>query len=297
MTEKGSVLIVDDSIALSELISDMLRAEKYTCFSATSGEEAIEFLAAIKPDLILLDRTLPGINGFEVCKLIKNNKDLKKIPIIFLTATNEVKDKVEGFRIGAVDYITKPFQKEELLARVNSHLELYKLSRLHKEQAETLKESERNLEEINATKDKFFSIIAHDLKNPMNNLLELSRLIREKLSEINNEEVVELVNLLYNTAENTNDLLVTLLDWASIQRGKMPFKPQEIRLFEVVNESIQLLKSNFMAKGICISNNVEENTLVYADLNMLQAILRNLLSNALKFTSKGEKVEDRKSVV
>lgn len=287
MAYRGNILIVDDSAALSELISEMLKAEDYNCLSVGSGEEAIEYLKAIKPDLILLDRTLPGMNGFEVCKVIKKNKDLKKIPIIFLTATNDVNDKVEGFNIGAVDYITKPFQKEELLARVNSHFELYKLSQLLKDQTESLRESEKSLKELNATKDKFFSIIAHDLKGPMNNILELSRFIKTKFDEGDKDEVDELLLHLCNTAETTNELLVTLLDWASVQQGKMPYTPQVLNLFNVVNNSIRILRSNSRAKKICVKNNTNENINVFADPNMLQAILRNLISNAIKFTPKG----------
>lgn len=287
MAYRGNILIVDDSAALSELISEMLKAEDYNCMSVGSGEEAIEFLKSVKPDLILLDRTLPGMNGFEVCKVIKKNKEFKKIPIIFLTATNDVNDKVEGFKIGAVDYITKPFQKEELLARVNSHFELYKLSQLLKDQTESLKESEKNLKELNATKDKFFSIIAHDLKGPMNNILELSRFIKSKFYEGNKDEVEELLLHLCNTAETTNELLITLLDWASVQQGKMSYTPQVLNLFNVVNDSVRILSSNSRTKDISISVNIDEKTIVFADFNMVQTILRNLISNAIKFTPKG----------
>lgn len=287
MNKKGNILVIDDSKALLELISSLLCSEGYSTSLVETGEAAIEFLSNNQPDLILLDRTLPGMDGFEVCKQIKGTKALGKIPIIFLTATTDSKDKVEGFRIGAVDYITKPFQKEELLARVNSHIELYKLTMQLKNQTKELKESEKHLQEINAEKDKFFSIIAHDLKGPFYNILELSKILKEKCEANEKELAKEIIGHLYSTAQNTQDLLLTLLDWASIQRGKMPYNPEVIDLKDVVEECILVLRSNSNQKFILLNNIIKKNTSLVADRNMLCAIFRNLISNAIKFTQPG----------
>lgn len=291
MKKHGTILIVDDSKALLSLISEMLEQENYTTYSVETGEEALVFLESNHPDLILLDRTMSGMSGFEVCKQIKKVKKSAKIPIIFLTATADVKDKVEGFRIGAVDYITKPFQKEELLARVNSHVDLYKLSLQLKEQADVLRNSEIQLKELNATKDKFFSIIAHDLKGPFSNILGLSRLLRDAYNDNDKDVANELVHHLNSTVENTHDLLITLLDWASIQRGKMPFNPIMINLNEIVTESLIPFGTSAKAKNITLNSNVSKNALVFADLNMLSTILRNLISNAIKFTPTGGSIK------
>ncbi|MDX9848532.1 MAG: hybrid sensor histidine kinase/response regulator [Tenuifilaceae bacterium] len=287
MKKNGTILIVDDSKALLSLITEYLYAEGYSTHSVESGEDALSFLTNHHPDLILLDRTLPGLDGFEVCRQINSNRKLAKIPIIFLTATSDLSIKVEGFKLGAVDYITKPFQKEELLARVNSHIELYKLSRLLKEQAENLRESEKNLKELNATKDKFFSIIAHDLRSPMNNLLELARLLKMKYDIGDLELISEIVTHLFNTAENTNELLLTLLDWASVQRGVMPYNPEPIQLKKMVDNCFEPLAGNARGKGISFVNLTSEDTMVLADQNMLSTIIRNLISNAIKFTEQG----------
>ncbi len=287
MKKHGTILIVDDSKALLSLISEMLEQENYTTQSVETGEEALIFLENNHPDLILLDRTMSGMGGFEVCKRIKSIKKIAKIPIIFLTATADVKDKVEGFRIGAVDYITKPFQKEELLARVNSHVDLYKMSLQLKEQADELRKSEVQLKELNATKDKFFSIIAHDLKGPFSNILGLSRLLMDNCEGNDKEIAKDLVHHLNSTVENTHDLLVTLLDWASIQRGKMPFDLIEINLNEIVRGSLVQFGTSAKAKDIILNSNVSKDALVFADLNMLSTILRNLISNAIKFTPNG----------
>ncbi len=287
MKKTGNILIVDDSKALLSLITEYLQAEGYTTHSVESGEDALSYLTHHHPDLILLDRTMPGLDGFEVCRQINRNRKLAKIPIIFLTATSDLSIKVEGFKLGAVDYITKPFQKEELIARVNSHIELYKLSRLLKEQAETLRESEKNLKELNATKDKFFSIIAHDLRSPMNNLLELARLLKIKYDIGDTELIPDIVTHLFDTAENTNDLLLTLLDWASVQRGIMPYNPETINLREMVDTSFEPLAGNAKGKGIRFNNLTLNDNAVWADRNMLSTVIRNLISNAIKFTENG----------
>ena len=290
MSSKGNILLVDDSSALLELISSFLEAENYTIFTHDTGEKALEFLENNTPDIILLDRTMPGMHGIEVCKRIKQNEELRNIPIIFLTATSDVKAIVEGFQAGAVDYITKPFQKEELLARVRSHIELYQITQILNEQTKILTESEKRLKQLIATKDKFFSIIAHDLKNPLNNILQLSHLLKENYSPTINSEsnLEEIVTHLTGAAENTTKLLANLLDWAQFQRGHMKYDPQKLSLTSINTQCFELLGSTAYSKEITLKSSIHDSILVFADENMILTLLRNLISNAIKFTpSKG----------
>ncbi|MDY0253511.1 MAG: hybrid sensor histidine kinase/response regulator [Tenuifilaceae bacterium] len=286
MQRKGSILIVDDSQALLSLITSFLEAENYQIFSVETGELALDFLKGYSPNLILLDRTLPEIDGIEVCKRIKANKQTANIPVIFLTATSDVDAIVEGFRMGAVDYITKPFQKEELLARVSSHISLYQMSQKLNEQTIVLKQSEERLMELNATKDKFFSIIAHDLKSPLNNILQLSHLLKERYKPHKDDgnEMEEVIDHLTQTAENTNKLLSNLLDWALVQRGRMTYNPTSVNLAAIASQCIQLFHTNALTKNIALNNQIDNNIKVLADENMLVTLLRNLVSNAIKFT-------------
>ncbi|MDX9770825.1 MAG: hybrid sensor histidine kinase/response regulator [Tenuifilaceae bacterium] len=292
MQATGNILIVDDSQALLSLITSFLEAEGYRTFAVDSGEKGIDFLKDFSPDLILLDRTLPQMDGIEACKQIKQNPATAGIPIIFLTATSDTKAIVEGFRIGAVDYITKPFQKEELLARVSSHISLYQMTQKLNEQAFVLKQSEERLKELNATKDRFFSIIAHDLKNPLNNILELSLMLKEnyKPNEDNSNVIDDIIEHLTQTAENTSKLLSNLLDWALVQRGCMRYNPENLNLASLANECIELFSSIASTKSITLAHKVDSKTTVFADKNMLVTLLRNLISNALKFTPKNGSV-------
>jgi two-component system, sensor histidine kinase and response regulator len=140
--KNATVLVVDDNNENLKVVGGFLKTFDYKIAFATNGKEAMDILADTNIDLILLDIMMPGMDGFEVCKLIKQNKLLKNIPIIFLTAKTETDDIVKGFEVGGVDYVTKPFRKEELLCRVNTHLEL-KFSR------ETLFNLAKELKESN----------------------------------------------------------------------------------------------------------------------------------------------------
>jgi len=124
--KKGLILIVDDVLKNIQLLGNVLQNNGYDISFAISGEQALQIIENVNPDLILLDIMMPGIDGFEVCAKLKENKKTKEIPVIFLSAKIETDDIVSGFKIGAVDYITKPFIQEELLARVNTHFELKK---------------------------------------------------------------------------------------------------------------------------------------------------------------------------
>jgi putative two-component system response regulator len=145
----GHILAVDDTPASLRLLTDLLTAEGYTVRSAINGELALHAATVQPPDLILLDVSMPVMDGFEVCKRLKENAELEDVPVIFVSAMSEMQDKLKGFELGAVDYVTKPFQREELLARVNTHLELNRLRHhledMVEERTQSLRESEQRV--------------------------------------------------------------------------------------------------------------------------------------------------------
>ncbi|MCH8494188.1 MAG: response regulator [Balneolales bacterium] len=126
-TSKGSILVVDDTQQNVQVLSQMLRNENYTVFAAFDGADALRLLEKRIPDLILLDVMMPGMNGFEVCEKIKSNPDTSFIPVIFLSALSDTESKIHAFDAGGVDYITKPFQHREVMARVELHLSIQRL--------------------------------------------------------------------------------------------------------------------------------------------------------------------------
>lgn len=126
MNNKQLVLIVDDETTNLQALGIILQEEECQIAFATSGQQALSIIKEVYPDLILLDVVMPGLSGFEVCKILKDSPEGKDIPVIFLTGKKAQKDIIEGFRLGAIDYVTKPFNSIELLARVHTHLELKK---------------------------------------------------------------------------------------------------------------------------------------------------------------------------
>ena len=127
MVAKGKILIVDDNYSSGELVKAILEEEGYSVHVEQSGESALFKMNTIQPDLVLLDVWMPGLDGFEVCKMLKEDEQTKDTPIIFLSASTDTEEKVNGFQLGAVDYITKPFEQTELLARVQTHLQINRM--------------------------------------------------------------------------------------------------------------------------------------------------------------------------
>ncbi|MFC1549707.1 ATP-binding protein [Candidatus Neomarinimicrobiota bacterium] len=285
-----TILAVDDKLENLKVLIAYLESSGFEIMVAQSGEEAFQHIEHVIPDIILLDILMPGIDGFEICRRLKTNDITKEIPVIFMTALIDTADKVKGFEVGAVDYLTKPLQHEEVLARVNAHMTIRELQQQLQERNVLLQHKNTQLMEVNATKNKFFSIIAHDLKNPLNTLLTYSMTLVENFEKLDTEKIIKGIEALNRSATRAYDLLIDLLNWARSHSGKMEYKLEEIDLGQIAKENIELLLDRATEKGIRISSEINEGLLAYSDKNMVSTVLRNLLTNAVKFTSKNGNV-------
>ncbi len=284
MEEKQYVLIVDDIQENLQLIGNILYKNGINVSSASSGSQALEKVNAKLPKLILLDISMPYMDGSEVCRKLKSDDKTKDVPIIFLTAKNQTEDMVAGLELGAVDYINKPFDPAVLLARVNTHLELSKVK-------QNLIAKNKELEELNATKDKFFRIIAHDLRSPLSSLLGGLSVLGHENNQDNPAADMQIVDMLKSSVKKGLKLLNNLMEWSSLQTGAFPFQPAILNLKELVEENIALLRSLAMDKSIVIDFNISKEVSVFADENMISSVIRNLVSNAIKFTNREGKIE------
>ena len=289
--EKFLILIVDDKLENLKTLVLHLKRHGFGIILAQSGEEALERIEHVTPDLILLDVLMPVIDGFETCRRLKKHETAKDIPVIFMTALSDTVDKIKGFDMGGVDYITKPFQHEEVQARIQTHLTIRKLQQQLQAQNVLLKEQNAQLEELNASKDKFLSIIAHDLRSPFSSLRGLIRFTTENISGYNQEKLEQILELLGESTDNLYALVENLLTWSRIQRGVIEYHPQYIDIREIVARNITLFTSLAQQKQITLRNVIEEDISAYADTNMIDAVIRNLLSNAIKFTHPGGHIE------
>lgn len=278
------ILIVDDVMSNVLLLKVLLTNEKFAIATASNGRQALEQVEKENPDLVLLDVMMPDMSGFEVAQHLKSNPNTADIPIIFLTALNSTADIVKGFQVGANDFISKPFNKEELIIRVTHQISLVAAKRLILSKTEEL---QRTI----AGRDKLYSVIAHDLRSPMGSIkMVLNMLILNLPSEKIGAEMYELLTMANQTTEDVFSLLDNLLKWTKSQIGKLNVVYQDVDLVEVTDGVIEIFSMVASLKKIRIHEMKPEKMMVNADIVMLKTVVRNLLSNAIKFSKENSEV-------
>ena len=278
------ILIVDDVMSNVLLLKVLLTNEKFAIATASNGRQALEQVEKENPDLVLLDVMMPDMSGFEVAQHLKSNPNTADIPIIFLTALNSTADIVKGFQVGANDFISKPFNKEELIIRVTHQISLVAAKRLILSKTEEL---QRTI----AGRDKLYSVIAHDLRSPMGSIkMVLNMLILNLPSEKIGAEMYELLTMANQTTEDVFSLLDNLLKWTKSQIGKLNVVYQDVDLVEVTDGVIEIFSMVASLKKIRIHEMKPEKMMVNADIDMLKTVVRNLLSNAIKVSKENSEV-------
>lgn len=278
------ILIVDDVMSNVLLLKVLLTNEKFAIATASNRRQALEQVEKENPDLVLLDVMMPDMSGFEVAQHLKSNPNTADIPIIFLTALNSTADIVKGFQVGANDFISKPFNKEELIIRVTHQISLVAAKRLILSKMEEL---QRTI----AGRDKLYSVIAHDLRSPMGSIkMVLNMLILNLPSEKIGAEMYELLTMANQTTEDVFSLLDNLLKWTKSQIGKLNVVYQDVDLVEVTDGVIEIFSMVASLKKIRIHEMKPEKMMVNADIDMLKTVVRNLLSNAIKFSKENSEV-------
>lgn len=283
---KGSILIVDDTLANLDLLTAMLTKQGYKVRAAINGRMAITSVFAAMPELILLDINMPDMNGFEVCQQLKADVRSREIPIIFISASDEILDKVQAFEMGCVDYITKPFQVQEVLARVASQLTLYQQKR---ELAAIYQSEIEYLRKLSAMKDEFLEVVSHDLKNPLARInLSLERLRRSKnLDEASQDKII---NQIQRASNQMRDLIVNLLDLACCE-ARQNLHLGEYNLADLLQEVMEDFQAIAQEKGVTLTSSLAITPLfIICDRWQIEKMLANLISNALKYTPVGGNV-------
>jgi len=278
---KPRILAVDDVMQNLQVVGTMLRNEGYDVMPATSGVQALERVRVRMPDLILLDLMMPEMDGLEVCKRLKADPATHQIPIIFLTASNEMEHLVKGFEAGAVDYVTKPFNGAELLARVRTHLEL-KLAR-------------ERLREMNDEKSEFMGIVAHDLRNPLGAIQGYAEMIVDE-RELSRAEIDSCASRIRETTRRMSDMVRNLLDANRIERGDLQVSLTAVDLGPLVKRLTDSYKAHAAAKHQNLLFEHDNSPVVaVADPNQVFQVLENLISNAVKYSPQGKDIVIRLS--
>src|ERR1700722_18458502 len=246
--DRGNVMIVDDNPANLKLLEDMLRQQGHEVHAFPRGRMALQAAARNPPDLILLDINMPEMNGYEVCERLKSSDPVAGIPVIFLSALTETRDKVKAFQSGAVDYIAKPFQFEEVHARVETHLKLHDLQRTLKLKNERLEEAvaarTRELSEANGrltildrSKNEFLNLISHEFRTPLNGLLGVGELILDEMPST--AENRDLRDAFACSRQRILSLLDDALLLTQIDVGAERFSASLVSLGTVLNRAIE----------------------------------------------------------
>jgi two-component system sensor histidine kinase/response regulator len=274
-TIKSRILVVDDVAKNLQVVGTMLRNAGYAVMPATSGADALESVRAQAPDLILLDLMMPEVDGLEVCRRLKAEPATRQIPVIFLTASNEMEHLVQGFEVGAVDYVTKPFNPPELLARVRTHLEL--------------KHARQQLRLMNDEKNEFMGIAAHDLRSPLNAIKGYSEMILEDPAL--GGENAELAHKIHEAAARMSGMIQNLLDANRIERGEMQLALAPTELNAVLAAVVEVQRPRATAKLQPIHLETDTAAAVAAvDPAVIVQVLDNLVSNAVKYSPPGKSI-------
>jgi signal transduction histidine kinase len=276
------ILVIDDQPDNLHYLKLLLR--EFRVESALSAKEGIRKAEELQPDLILLDIMMPEIDGFEACKMLKENEATSDIPIIFVTARVMLDDVIKGLELGANDYITKPFEPAELIARVKTHLDLQKAKI-------KLLEQFVHLTELNEAKNTFLQIAAHDLRNPLKVIQGFTRLIMERYDSLSDDNLQEFLHDISSAADSMLKIINDILTINDLEEDKYEIIRQEIDLTEL----ILVLESEFRSKAneknirIVVDDRLN-NQSIENDLLKTKQILENLIENALTYSFKGTTV-------
>jgi len=288
-TTRKTILVVEDEPVTIDILTKIFTS-KYKVRAATDGKKALE-IARFKdpPDLILLDVMMPDMDGYEVCRQLKADDAVKKIPVIFLTAKDEMENEIRGFELGAVDYITKPISPPRLLARIETHLALKEAREDLEKQNEILKENVRLREDVDR-------ITRHDLKTPLSGILGFPDAI--KIAGDLNEEQIEMLDMIEESGYTMLDMISLSLDLYKMETGKYRFEPGPVNLLAVVNKICKEMRDEVESRELSIKRLIQgkpakeqEAFLIRGDELLCYSMLSNLIKNAVEASSAGEQVE------
>ena len=280
LPEQADILIVDDVPDNIRLLVNLLQVRGYRIRTAVNGRRALATIERQPPDLILLDIMMPEMSGFEVCGRLKADPRFATIPVIFISALNEVFDKVTAFSVGGVDYITKPFQAEEVLARVDTHLTIQAMRR-------QLQSQNEELQAQNAELEAFARTVAHDLKNPLSTTLGFVELLRMQAPGLD-EQLIRYIDKSAGSIRQMNNIIDELLTLSSIRKESVQLAPLNMeRIAERAFERVQNLMTMYEPEIYW----PEEWLPALGYAAWIEEILVNYISNAMKYGGRPPQIE------
>jgi signal transduction histidine kinase len=289
--DTATIMVVDDDQRNVRLMESILRSNGYRVTKAHDGEEAKLAIEAASPDLVLLDVMMPKMSGFELCRLLRGRYETRLLPVIMITALNSLEDKVRALETGADDFLSKPINKTELLAKVRSILRVKSLQDEVERQRIALENTNRQLLTMQQFKESVTQMVVHDLKNPLAGIMGNIQLMQLQKAEMTPERQDELLERTLESGRQMTRLILNILDVGKLEEQKMPLKLEAITFHDTVADNLNDTRSMCARDGIRIENRVDPGLRqVEADPGLLNRIVANLLNNAIKHTPEGGRV-------
>ncbi|MDR1919408.1 MAG: hybrid sensor histidine kinase/response regulator, partial [Tannerellaceae bacterium] len=269
-----TVLIVDDIPANVMLVQVILKKEGYALLAADSGSKALQLAREHRPNIILLDIMMPDMDGYEVLRHLKSDPDTNHIPVIIMSALNDMPSILKGYKMGATEYVTKPFQREEITKRVANRFELYMIERYKQELEATLE-----------AHDMLYSIISHDLRAPLGSLKMMNHSILQMIDQASIPPAAhEMLMAMNQTTEETFLLLDNLTKWSKVTQNKIQLYKQKTEINSLVESILSVYHPIAELKQVTLTLQSEDAEIrERVDSEMLKTILRNLLSGAIRY--------------
>jgi len=294
------ILIVDDVSKNIQILGNILSQKQFQIAYAQSGQQALDICNAQSFDLILLDIMMPNMDGYEVCKQLKKNPSTSEIPIIFLTARADMDSIIKGFEVGGQDYITKPFNAAELLARVDNHLIIRRqkerlkvmnnhLEDLVKERTIELEKANHKLSILDQAKSNFLSIISHEIRTPLNGVIGLTELLGQTNIDEDQKEYLTYLKDVSTRLVNFSDIAILI---TSLKINKYHPEILPVSVNQLINDSITEFKENNKKSSLRIINNIADDTiLIKADSDLMRTCFMVIIDNSSKFAGDNAKIE------
>ena len=271
--ERATIMVVDDTPANLKLLEQMLHSQGHRVRAFPRGAMALSAAARNPPDIILLDINMPEMGGFEVCERLKADENLRDIPVIFISALTETSDKVKAFRVGGVDYVTKPFQFEEVHARLQAHLEI----RRQRRELQTLYDK---LREVESLRDALVHMLVHDLRSPLAVVLGNLEFVEGMPME---QDAQECLTDATQSAKVLMRIIDSILDVSKMESSQMKLTPTPVDLRAIIQEEFRRVEPLRAERTLSVSA-PDQTPSVLCDESLMRRVVQNLIGNAIKFT-------------
>ncbi len=268
--DRHRILIVDDDKLNIEIIQEIL-GDGFVYRRAETGEEALVLAAEFLPDMILLDIMMPGIDGYEVCRRIRANAKLSLTKIILISAKQMLSDRLDGYRAGADDYVSKPFDAEELLAKIKVFLRL------------------KSIEEVEKIKSDLLSVFSHETKTPLHTIIGFATLLKE--SEALSENEVEALEHIIKSGQDMLDLIDKTILLSFLRGGESVMQENSIQLERLVGMAAERISYESSFHEVEVISNISSDIVIFADEELMVTALSCLFDNAIKYTSPGTSIK------